>query len=224
MSNTVRIVSIDVGLRTCSLCVEEYDIIKGKSLKSPINKYDTNGVASQEMTEYLQKMALCGTTRYLEKMDLGDKKMYFSGVVFLNIIDWMSRLKTQGTFDDVEVVIIEKQMNKNSIALAIMYHIQAWFYNEYRNFKTILLYPSKNKTRVFGAPLRLESEKNKRGRRVNTRERKVWSVHTVDCILKGRKDDNYYNFIFVQNKSKKDDLSDTIVQCISYFILNINKF
>lgn len=221
---TVKIVSIDVGLRTCSLCIEEYNITNARTLKVPSNPYDKNGVACEDMINYLQKMSEYGTLRYLEKMDLGDKKMYFSGLVFLNIIDWMTRLKSQGLFDGVEVVIIEKQMNKNSIALAIMYHIQAWFYNEYRSFKTIMLYPSKNKTRVFGAPLRVENEKNKKGRRINTRERKIWSVQTVDSILTRRKDIVNHNFIFVQNKSKKDDLCDTIVQCISYFILNINKF
>lgn len=221
---TVKIVSIDVGLRTCSICIEEYDISKGRGLKPPVMKYDKNGVATDQMREYINKMCEFGRTVYLEKMDLGTKEMYFSGTVFLNIIDWFVGLKSQNLFDGVSTVIIEKQMNRNSIAIGIMYHIQAWFYNEYRCFKNIQLYPSKNKTRIFGAPLRMQSEKNIKGRRVNTRERKIWSVQTVDNILKARNDTGYHNFIFVQNKSKKDDLCDTIVQCISYYILNINKF
>lgn len=81
----------------------------------------------------------------------------------------------------------------------------------------VKLYPSKNKTRVLGAALKEEDSDGKL-KKVSKYNRKKWSVNEVDKILKDRQDEKWHTYIFKENKSKKDDLSDVIVQSLSYII------
>jgi hypothetical protein len=90
--------------------------------------------------------------------------------------------------------------------------------NPYTSYPcTVKLYPSKNKTRILGAALKEENEDGQL-KKVSKYNRKKWSVMEVDKILKERNDDRWHNYIFKENKSKKDDLSDVIVQSLSYII------
>ena len=98
-----------------------------------------------------------------------------------------------------------------------MHHVYSWFLNQFRTFKKVILYPPKNKTRVLGAPL---SEVNEDGKRVKMDKtfRKKWSTEKTQQILIERNEEMTYRYIFEENKSKKDDLSDTITQCLSYHV------
>ena len=82
---------------------------------------------------------------------------------------------------------------------------------------SVKLYPSKNKTRILGAALKEEDTDGKL-KKVSKYNLKKWSVMEVDKILKQRKDEAWHNYIFKENKSKQDDLSDVIVQSLSYVV------
>jgi hypothetical protein len=95
-----------------------------------------------------------------------------------------------------------------------MNHIHAWFLINFGPFKKVILYPSKNKTRILGAPLKKEDDKGK-VYKVDKSFRKKWSVMKAEEILRLRNDLDTLS-IFEKNKSKRDDIADTLTQCLSY--------
>jgi hypothetical protein len=214
---SVTIVSIDVGLRTCSMCKERYNIPQIVSLEKPEVAFGDHGTATPEWSDFINKVADHGTLIGLEKRDLGTKPDYFSGKAYFNLIDWLDSLANDKYFDDVHVIMIEQQMKTNNIALSLMFHIHSWCLINFRNFKKTLLYPSTNKTRMLGAPLKQENDSGKL-KKTSYAQRKKWSVETVKGILERRKDEYHLEYIFVDNKSKKDDLCDTVVQGLSYIV------
>ena len=220
-SEITSIVSIDIGLKTFSMFKEHFDYTTAKTIKKPKQCYKKNGEATDEFEEYVLNVSKCGSTQFIEKKEFGDRNEFFSGKVFLRIIDYFDDLHfKQKVFDDVDVIIIEKQLGRNPMATVIMHHVYSWLLNQFRTFKKIILYPSKNKTRILGAPL---SDVDEEGKRVKMDKsfRKKWSTEKTQQILIERNDEKTYRYIFEQNKSKKDDLSDTITQCLSYHIKKI---
>jgi len=213
------LVSIDIGLRTLSIYKEYFDIDKASKIPFTKTICDKNGLATEEYKKYVDEISKCGNTVFLTKKDLGEVKEYYSGKAILNLFLFLDELNSKGIFDDVQKFIIERQLTKNSIATALMYHIQSWLLINFGSFKKVILFPAKNKTRVLGAPLKVEN--NGKLEKVNKAFRKKWSVMRVFQILKYRNEENTIDYIFEQNKSKKDDLSDVIVQCLAYNILVI---
>lgn len=216
------IVSIDIGLRTLSIYKEYFNTDKAKLIKYPKHCYNKLGEATEEMKQYVDNVGSCGTAAFIVKKDLGEKKDYFSGKALHNLFSFLDDIDRQNIFDDVEVIIIERQMLQNRIATALMFNIQSWFMITYGPFKKVVLYPSKNKTRVLGAPLKKENESGK-AQKVDKAFRKKWSTLRAFQILSIREDENTIDYIFNLNKSKKDDLSDVITQCLSYNILKLKK-
>jgi|LakMenEpi03Aug12_release.lakeMendotaPanAssembly.Ray.scaffolds.fasta_scaffold759397_2 hypothetical protein len=214
---TFTVVSIDVGLRTCSMCKEQYTPHKITSITPPETTYGEYGTATDEWLDYIKKVVKCGSLIGLEKRDLGTKQDFFAGRAYFNLIDWLDELANNEYFDGVDVILIEQQMKTNNIALALMYHIQSWCMIQFRQFKKIILYPSKQKTRVLGAPLKQEDDEGKL-KKTTKYQRKKWSVDTVKEFLELRKDEKNLEYIFKENKSKKDDLCDTVVQGLSYIV------
>ena len=217
------IVSIDIGLRTLSLYKEYFNTAQAKLVPFPKNCYDKMGEAKPEMKQYVERIGSYGVTSFIVKKDLGEKRDYFSGKAIQNLFHFMDDLESQSLFDDVQEIIIERQMKKNNIASALMYYIQSWFLIKYGPFKKVILYPSKQKTRILGAPLKVENEQGKT-ERVNKYFRKKWSTLRAYDILTKRKETDIIDYIFVQHKDKKDDLCDVITQCLSYHILRLKKY
>ena len=213
----LSIVSIDVGLKTLSIYKEYFDNDAAKQLQKPKMRYNKYGEAHDEMKKYVIDVARCGQCVFIEKKDLGDRKDYFSGKALINLIDFFDDLNAKDIFRDVNIIIIEKQLGKNPMATVLMHHIYSWFLVNFRTFKKVILYPSKNKTRILGAPLKKEDE-NGKAYKVDKSFRKKWSTSKAEEILTEREDFETLKYIFSDNKSKKDDLSDTITQCLSYHV------
>ncbi len=211
------IVSIDIGLRTLSIYKEYFDNDKASKIKKPIKMYDKFGEAHDELKKYVLDVSSCGQCAFIEKKDLGERKDYFSGKALLNLIDYFDELEKRDVFRDVDIIIMEKQLNKNPMATVLMHHIYSWCLIMFRDFKKVLLYPSKNKTRILGAPLSAVDDDGKK-KRMDKAFRKKWSVQKAYEILEKREDLETIDYIFVKNKSKKDDLSDVITQCVSYHL------
>lgn len=215
----MKLVSFDIGLKTCSVAVEEYKVnfeALSVELQPPTSKYITGGEATPEMKEYVKQVARLGRVIKLEKKELGDKKAYFSGHAFRNLYAWCQDLAEH--LSTADVILIEQQMKCNNIALALMYHLQAWIMIQYPDIQ-VILYPSKNKTRILGAPLKIKDDANGKLKKVTKYQRKVWStVCAKEILLELRQDEEWHQYIFVQNKSKKDDLSDVIMQALSYVV------
>jgi len=213
------LVSIDIGLRTLSIYKEYFDIDKAKKIPFTKTTCDKNGLATEEYKKYVDEVSKCGSTVFLIKTDLGEMKDYYSGKALLTLFLFLDDLNKKGIFDDVQKFIIERQLTKNSIATALMFHIQSWIIINFGSFKKVILFPAKNKTRILGAPLKIENKGKLE--KVNKAFRKKWSVMRTYQILKYRNEENTIDYIFTDNKSKKDDLTDVIVQCLAYNILVI---
>ena len=206
------IVSFDIGLRTCSMACEEYP--DGDTLDRPKVCYLTRTLeATDDMKEYVKMVGEQGRVLHLEKRDLGDKKAFFADHAFRNLYAWCKEMHEH--LSRADVVLIEQQMKCNNIALALMHHLQAYLLITYEN-KKVKLYPSKNKTRVLGAPLKVVEDA--KVVKVTKYQRKKWSTMCAEDMLKRRKDDVWYKYIFEKNKSKKDDLSDVLMQTLSYVV------
>jgi hypothetical protein len=212
----MRITSIDVGLKTISLSQENYNMKSFKPLKKN-EKYELNGVASQVMNDMINKISMCGDVEYLDKQDLGSKLDYFAGRSFHSLYSWLKVLDEDGVWSKSDIILIEQQMLVNRIASTLMNHLHAWLLIHYPS-KNIILYPSKNKTRILGMSLKCEHKVSKKIVRVTKYQRKKWSIDQMKVFLTNRKDDWSLNYIFVENKNKKDDLCDTLLQSLSYIV------
>jgi hypothetical protein len=214
----ISIISIDIGLKTFSIYKEYFDVDKAKTIKKPSSTYHKNGEATDEFEDYVLKISTCGQCEFIEKTDFGERKDIFSGKAFLNAYEYLDNLHyNKHLFEDVDIIIMEKQLGRNPMATTLMNHVYSWFLIQFRDFKKIILYPSKNKTRILGAPLSSTDEDGKR-LKMDKSFRKKWSTEKAHQILIARNDEKTYNYIFIQNKSKKDDLSDVITQCLSFHI------
>lgn len=216
-------VSIDIGLRTLSLYKEYFNVKEAREIPFPQSGYDKFGVAKPDMKKYIDQIATCGMTSFIVKKDLGEKRQYFNGSAIHVLFQFLNELEKQGIFTDVDEIIIERQLGINKIATSLMYYIQAWFMIQYGTFKKVTLYPAKNKTRILGAPLKLEDE-NEKIIKADKAFRKKWSTMRAHEILVARNDDETIDYIFKLNKSKKDDLCDVITQCLSYQIVKLKKY
>jgi len=217
------VLSIDIGIRTLSMYKESFDNDKAKIIPIVLNKYNKEGTATSEYISYYKQLYNLGTCLFISKKDIShnDNAKFISKEVICNLYDHLDNIYKQGLFDNVSDIIIEKQLHTNPNAQIIEHHIYGYFMLIYRNFKNTVLFQSKNKTRVLGAPLKTVDKKDNKIRKIKKNERKKWSTDIAKEILECRNDISTLNYIYVLNKNKKDDLADTIVQCLAYNILSL---
>jgi len=217
------ILSIDIGIRTLSMYKERFDDDSAKNIKCCQYKYDKDGTATSDFISYYKQLFSLGSCLFINKKDIShnNNAKFISKEVIFNLYDHLDKLYKDGVFDDVTDIIIEKQLHTNPNAQIIEHHIYGYFLLIYRNFKNTVLFQSKNKTRVLGAPLKCIDSKTKRLRKVRKNERKKWSTDIAKEIILCRNDHETLDYIYNKNKQKKDDLADTIVQCLAYNILSL---
>ena len=227
----ITILSIDIGLKTLSFCKEQYNIQSIYNIKPPLksSQYEKHGIATNDMIDYINKVSSFGNVLSLDIYDLGSKLDYFSGKAFNNLISILEEKLKLGFFDNVSNIIIEQQMKTNNIALSLMWYIHCWCNTIFGPFKKLELYPSKNKTRILGAPLKKEidtttilGKKSTKTIKITKYERKKWSVTYVKLLLQNRNDT--INLDFINKHKKKDDLSDTIVQSLSWVVKHASDY
>jgi hypothetical protein len=218
----LSVISIDVGLRNLALCKEIYNIGRCKSTKPPTEFYDEYGESLPDMKRFIKDIGCIGQLIHFEKKDLGDKKCYFSGEAFFTLYQWLDDLIEKGLFNDVHTILIEQQMKTNNICISIMHHLHSYFLLKFKRYKFIILYQSRNKTRVLGAALTKKS-KDDGNKLIKTTKynRKVWSVKLITELLSQRKDENSLNLL--KTEKKKDDICDTVSQLLSYVVTEVFK-
>ena len=108
-------------------------------------------------------------------------------------------------FNEVSVILVEKQMTTNKIAIRLAQHCLSYFLILYGRFKTIIEYPSQNKTRLLGASF--AERKTKKGR-------KDFCVRKAIEILEEMSDEK--SLEIVRKAKKKDDLCDVICMVVAY--------
>lgn len=220
-----NIVSIDIGIKTLTLYRECFDFDKANRIqKIPKNRrYNPDATSTEEYKRYIKEIYKCGTVVYLDKKDISSNgnARYVDNTVLLNLVEYLEDLNKKGVFQGVDTIVIERQMRTNPNAQVIEHHIHNYFLVMFRSFKKIINFQSKYKTRILGAPLKIIDKKTNKLRKVKKYERKKWSTEIANDILNLRGDDETHYFIFNTHKSKKDDLSDTIVQCLAYNLMDL---
>lgn len=223
----ISILSIDIGLKNLSLCKEYYDMELARKITkiSKKERYTNDWICTEKYLNYMNEVFKCGGLKMMDKTDLtkGGSGKFIDNKILLNLVDYLDSLNKKGYFEDVDKILIEKQMKTNPNAQIIEAHIHNYFLMLYRDTKEVILYPSKNKTRILGMQLKKIDEKSKKLRKIKKYERKKWSCEQAERLLTLRKDENALEYIFKKNKSKKDDLSDILIQCLSYVLIELDK-
>lgn len=212
--------SIDIGVHNMAFYIEEFDENKIKTLSCPkAHRYDDNGEATDRFkNQVLKQIYSNGKKVFLDKADLlpDQKGVAFDVHIFINLTNYLD--KHIHEFDDCRFVIIEQQMKKNPMAQRIEQHCVSWFTFTYLDTKEIIIFPSRNKTRVLGAPKMMPNRKSGKLKKMTKCQRKKWACDEASKIFTLRNDMDTMKNIFVTNKTKKDDLSDTVVMLQAFKI------
>lgn len=212
-------ISIDIGVHNFAIYIEEFDTSSIKILSCPkTHRYDENGEATEKFkTQILRPVYSNGKKIFLDRVDLSDKKgTDFDLQTFINLTNYLDNLVNK--FDDCSFVIIEQQMKTNPMAQRLEQHCVSWFTFTYLDTKEVIIFPSRNKTRVLGAPKKLTNKKTGKLKKMTKVQRKKWACDEASKIYTLRDDMDTMKQIFTLNKSKSDDISDATVQLQAFKI------
>lgn len=228
----MKILSIDIGVKNFAMCVEHYneDVLSTLSteyknkFKKPITRCDVNNEATEEYSNFLYRfMKDASTTVMCNKIDFSDEKtsknkrgqVILDNNIFQSIITKLDQYKSY--YDDVNYIVIEKQLKTNPNAQTIEHHVHAYFIHRYGLSKEVINFESRHKTRVLCCPKKIK--KNDKMVNIDKTFRKKWTTNKVMNVMMERKDKSTFEYIFTKNKSKADDLSDTICQAMAFVLL-----
>lgn len=231
MSNTFKVLSIDIGVKNLAMWIEEYDTSKLESLKKEYNtistKVDSNNLPSKPFADFIIKFLVSSKTIFYDKLDLTtgnekrtkNKAIILSNETLFNIIKEFDKRKD--VFINVNYIVIEKQLKNNPMAQTIQNHVHAYFLHQYGLTKEIEIFDSVHKTRVLGCPKKIT--KDDKLVKINKAYRKKWTTNKTRDVMIERKDKITYKYIFEDNKSKADDLSDTFCQSSAFVFIHFIK-
>ena len=234
MTTKINLMSFDIGIKNFAFYVEEFDYTQIQHYDSTQiqikDLYQSDYLPTPQFETILQQVYKSGKTILNVNKNLSrtttDTPKFGDQIVYYKMIQHMNEYKH--ILDTIDIFIIEKQLTRNIKATLMMQNIFCYLLYNYGDTKEIYLYPSYNKTCVLGAPRNLVIQKNgkQKWKTLGNKERKKWAVEKAYHILSLRNESDVLNNI--KSKTKKDDLSDTIVQLqafkIQYYIFkNFNK-
>jgi hypothetical protein len=143
-----------------------------------------------------------GNIILIEKIDLttGGNTNHSIFQTLINVFD-----KYKCIFSTCNVVLIERQMKINIIALKVFQHCYTYFMIQHPEL-TIIDFPSSCKTSVFGIKHKTKPE------------RKKWAIDKASVLLIERGEYNVYHYMI--DNDKRDDIADVILQSQAYKIKN----
>lgn len=227
----MRVLSIDIGVRNLAMWIEEYDVDRleerKKSLKKISKRVNENNESTEEYKTFLKDFFLeCSKTVYADKIDLCENTEFkktknnmiiLNNQILFNVIKELDKRKD--ILIDVKYIVIEKQLKNNPNAQAVQNHIHAYFLHQYGLSKIVEVFDSCHKTRMLGCPRKINVEGKMQ--KINKAYRKKWTTNLTRGILFDRKDKKFYQYVFEENKSKADDLSDTFCQASAFVLFQL---
>ncbi len=221
----IYIAGFDMGLRNFATWIDKYNLTLIKQLKNIPDKkrYNQNKEPTPEFSDLLKKLYLTGERVFVDKVDLckeGDKKMRKQPVVTQQILvrltNYLEDLNEKKVFDNVSYFLIEEQLKANPNAQQLSYHLRAYLIMLFLNFRKIIMFPSKYKTQILGAPKLIYHEKKKKMVKLGTK-RKKWSSEKVFQILTDRNDISGLADIYAKKKyGKADDTADCCLENLAF--------
>ena len=195
--DNIWVMSCDIGKRNFAVSICEYNI---KTLQS-YRQYMKNN----EMSVITDKIC---TNNKIVMMDLVDFVGYSNSImsqdIYVNIVNYLDTIKPW--LDLCSCFVLEKQIKRNPEAMSIEQHIYSYLIIKYNLEKERVRFPSKLKYSEMEFPNNIKKKYY----------RKKWACERIKSILEKNKDKNAIDYIFTKNKTKKDDLSDTLLQSYSF--------
>ena len=225
------VASFDIGKKNFAFVVEEIDdtTLINSIGKCPERKtrYNKDGSANIEYMNFLEDVVFKSSRIVLHRnVDLtngvpsetatGVKRKVANGkgcasldhLIFLEMYKLLDEHKD--VWDKCDWFLVEQQMSfgakVNSMALKLGQHCISYFISRYMDTKNIVEFPSYHKTKVLGAPGKMDKP-----------QRKKWAIDMAMYILCQREEFEWAQEIV--NSSKRDDLSDVIVQLQAWKVL-----
>jgi len=229
--NKIWVASFDIGTKNFAFCIEEFDQDElDEVLKIPKNqRYTETGELAEKFRKEIKKVCLNGRIVLLQKIDVTpgcDEDRYYDPQLIQNMTSVLDDYKTY--WDKCAAFVIEQQMSYsgrqgygrfpskkvlkiNTKAVKVGQHVNSYFNIIYGGFKPVFEFPSYYKTQVMGAPKKLSDS-----------QRKTWAVNAAKSILSDRGD--FETFERIDNYTKKDDVSDVIVQAQAWkYLMFVDK-
>ena len=211
--NCIWIASIDPGKINFAFIVEEVNLESLKNIKNiPKNKRIISDGCTKEYSNLLDVMFKSGKTILLENLNLSkglNKDKYIDSKVFVNLTDELDKYIKY--WDKCSYIVIEQQMSfgkkkNNTLCLKIAQHALSYFTFLYRDLKSIFEFPAYHKTKILGAPGKMDKP-----------ARKKWAIEKAQEIWIDR--DDFKTAQKVVSSKKKDDMSDVLVMCQAFVYL-----
>lgn len=213
--------SFDIGSKNFAFYIEEFNIKKLEKIKNikKEKRYNEDGTPTKDMNKILEKVFMNGKTILHKNSDITYnciKGKILDQETFYNMTDLLD--KYSDFWDRCCYYVIEQQMQfgkmkSNPKALKLGHHCQSYFIFRYGRFKKVLEFPAYHKTQILGCE-KIKGKKFKNGNykwnAVDKPTRKKWSIKKATEILKKRNEESI--ICDIKNKSKKDDLADTLTQ------------
>jgi len=191
----IWVMSCDIGKRNFAISICEYNI---KTLQS-YRQYIGNDTKITDNVVKSNKIIM---------MDLIDFVGYTNATlsqdIYVNIVNYLDRIKPW--LDLCSCFVLEKQIKTNPEAISIEQHIYSYLVIKYELTKDIVSFPSKLKYYEMEFPKNIKKKYY----------RKKWACERIKGILTKSGDVDALKYIFDTHKSKKDDLSDTLLQSYSF--------
>jgi hypothetical protein len=215
----MRVLSIDIGVHNMAFYLEEFDektVAKEKSVVAKNARYQADGTPTPQWAKLKDRVYKNGTTILHRRVDLSKEKgTSFLLSTFINLSTFLE--SNLALIESCEYIIIEQQLKTNPMAQRLEQHIVSWLTFMFLDTKGIVIFPSRHKTQVLGAPKRVV-DKTGKSKKMTKVQRKNWACDEAQHILSLRDDIKGLHYIFSENRSKKDDLSDVIVQLNAFKI------
>ena len=149
-----------------------------------------------------------GTCLYLKRVDLTETKKERVTTTFLQrLFTYLDSIKDLLTTCDFFVV--EKQLKQNPEAQFVDHAIQSYLTIYYGDFKQIVSFSSKNKTKLFDQT------------KMTKYQRKKWAVEKAISVMEERKETEA--LAYIKSLKKKDDVSDAICQLDAFKAMLFSK-
>jgi hypothetical protein len=208
----MKVLSIDVGVHNMAFYIEEFNPDEITPLKlAKSRRYTPEGTPTAEWREILDRIYKNGKTVLHRRLDLSSTKgTQFRLEIFVNLSLYLDSISD--LILDCDYILVEQQLSTNPMAQRIEQHIVSWVTFNYLDTKNIIIFPARHKTQTLGAPKRVTNPKTGKIAKMTKPQRKQWACDEAQHILNLRDDMAGLHYIFSENRSKRDDLSDVIVQ------------
>ena len=222
-SSDIYIASFDPGRKNFAFCVEkcsksQLEVIENLPLSQ---RYHDDGTPTNELADILDQIYVNGEIVLHQNVNILSNPSDKAGIkveqdVFHNLTVELN--KHIEIWDKCSYFLIETQMSfgkkLNLPAVKIAQHICSYFVIKYGLSRQIIDFPSYHKTQILGAPKdegRPYKSGKKRYKAMDKPQRKKWAVDQAIHILELRDETEILNNL--QNKKKKDDMSDCLLMC-----------